>query len=82
MVEGEKFPALVSEVFRVDVNTISYLNVMQSEKWVEKRSVSKYQPILLKNGSLQENFDDEEWLASAESFNRDLEWMLELTFHR
>jgi hypothetical protein len=37
---------------------------------------------LLKNGLLQENFDDEEWLVAAESFNKDLEWMLELSFHK
>lgn len=56
--------------------------MLQSEKWVEKRNFSKYQPILLKNGALQENFDDDEWLAATEAFNKDLEWKLELSFHR
>lgn len=47
-----------------------------------RRNCSKYLPILLKNGSLNENFDDEEWIAAAEAFNKDLEWMLGLSFHR
>ncbi|CRL02227.1 CLUMA_CG015720, isoform A [Clunio marinus] len=54
-----------------------------SDKWIKKRSFSKYIPIKLKKGRVDESFDfDDEWISETEKFNRDLEWILGLNYHK
>lgn len=59
------------------------LNPNQSARWIEKRCFAKYVPLKLKNGKLIENTDVEnEWITQVQFFNKDLEWMLGLNFHK
>ncbi|XP_070491791.1 activating signal cointegrator 1 complex subunit 2 [Chironomus tepperi] len=61
-----------------DKEKISALNA----KWTEKRCFTKYVPLKFRGGKIFDSFDEDEWMGENKLFNKDLEWILSLKFHR
>ncbi|XP_055389936.1 activating signal cointegrator 1 complex subunit 2 [Condylostylus longicornis] len=49
-----------------------------SEHWIEKRCYTKYKPLPIVEGKIEEGTAITEWLCEADYFNKDLEFLLKL----